>query len=164
MHNWPVISACLFSYFLRVINLRALLIIIVIFFDYCLLTWVHVNATAYDDQYQSWYLGEHEHVLNFGGGLDVPAVDESYETYIWTHRPTMILIHWFNKFERSVSVHSTTVVLTNHGSRQQSDRLLRVVAFREERLNDVVGESQSHDGVGCRPAQCKQIYVRRREG
>jgi len=42
-------------------------------------------------------------------------------------------------------------MLTNHGSRQESDRLLRVVAFREERLDDVVGERQSHDGVGCRP-------------
>jgi len=76
----------------------------------------------------------------------------------------MILIYRYDKFERTVGVDSTTAVLTNHGSRQQSDRLLRVVAFREERLNDVVGERQSHDGVCCRPAQCKQIYVRRREG
>jgi len=54
-------------------------------FDYGLLTWVQVNAATHDNQHQSGYLGEHEHILNFGGGLDVPAVDESYETYIYTH-------------------------------------------------------------------------------
>jgi len=49
---------------------------------YIILTPAQENAAAYDDQHQSRYLGEHEHVLNFSGGFDVPTVDESYETYI----------------------------------------------------------------------------------
>lgn len=50
-----------------------------------ILTQVQVVAAAHDDQHQSGYLGEHEHVLDFGSCLDVPTVDESYETY---KRPT----------------------------------------------------------------------------
>lgn len=56
---------------------------------------------------------------------------------------------------------STTAILTNHGGRQESNRLVRAIAVREERLDDVVGEGQSHDCVSCWPAQRKQIYVRR---
>lgn len=48
------------------------------------------------------------------------------------------------------------VLLTNDGSRQESDRLIRVVAVREERLDHIVGERQPHDRVGGRPV-CKQI-------
>lgn len=58
---------------------------------------------------------------------------------------------------------STTAVLTNHRSRQESDRVFRVIAVREERLDDVVGECQSHDGIGRRPAECKQIVLRPRQ-
>jgi hypothetical protein len=46
-----------------------------------ILTQVQVIATAHDDHHQRRYLGEHKYVLDFSGGLDVPAVDKSYETY-----------------------------------------------------------------------------------
>lgn len=47
----------------------------------CILTQVQVITADNDDHHQRRYLGEHKHVLDFSGGLDVPAVDKSYETY-----------------------------------------------------------------------------------
>lgn len=47
---------------------------------YCTLTIEQEKATAHNDKQQSRYFGEHEDILNFGRGLDIPTVDECYET------------------------------------------------------------------------------------
>lgn len=91
--------------------------------------------------------------------------DQQYLKYIYIKCQHFSLLQYTSSsyiLENTVynaGLDSYGVHLTNDGSRQKPDGLVRILTVWEERFYDVIGKCQSHNGVGGWPIRKKKSFL-----